>query len=303
MMGFPNGAEEKSLIRFIASFEYLNEKDTKFFFSTENYYKKRLKSLVEKRYLRKIGENYVLGDVGIAYVKSCEWKYISLTRNKRYIPRLLFISHLAAFYKKCKNIDFIPSKDLKDREVFTTTSRKFVGIIEIDGIQYFAYHISEENEKAYISAVAYDIQKEQNIRNTILFINDLNRIRLDDFAFGNNQVLVMKDTVENEEKLKYLNRVKWSKIIKKYYNNKVFLSGYSFCDYTDYKSIYVSVFNFIDTEKINRIKQFLRENNNKKADIICSPEIEIILRKEIPEAKFVVVDLEQYTDKEKRYYD
>ena len=33
---FPNGVEEISLLKFIATFEYLNEKDTKYFFKSKN---------------------------------------------------------------------------------------------------------------------------------------------------------------------------------------------------------------------------------------------------------------------------
>ena len=46
----------------------------------------------------------------------------------------------------------------------------------------------------------------------------------------------------------------------------------------------------------------MRESPSKSADIICNAELETILRKEMPNANFCVVDLENYIDKEKRYY-
>ena len=50
---------------------------------------------------------------------------------------------------------------------------------------------------------------------------------------------------------------------------------------------------------------FLRENGNgkyKTATIICGKEIENILRKEIPNAKYIVIDLEKHIDKYKRVW-
>ncbi len=109
-------------------------------------------------------------------------------------------------------------------------------------------------------SVIYDIQKEHKYKNIIVLIDDIKRINIQDFAFGNNQVLVIEDTEENREKLKYLNSVNWSKIIEKYYKNKVYIAEYNFCNYTDYQNKYISLFYFLDTEKINRIKYSLRDN-------------------------------------------
>lgn len=152
-------------------------------------------------------------------------------------------------------------------------------------------------------SVIYDIQKEQKYKNIIVLINDIKRINTQDFAFGNNQVLIIEDTEENRIKLKYLNSINWSKVVQDYYKNKAYIAEYNFCDYTDYKNKYISLFYFLDTEKINRIKYFLRENKNKNADIICSNELKGILQKELPSANLIIVNLEEYIDKERNYYD
>lgn len=131
----------------------------------------------------------------------------------------------------------------------------------------------------------------------------MNRININDFTFGNNQVLVIEDKDENREKLKYINSVNWSKIIEKYYKNKVYIAEYNFCDYTDYKNKYISLFYFLDTEKINRIKYFLRENENKNADIICTEQLKETLQKELPKAHYITVNLEDYIEKERNIYD
>lgn len=152
-------------------------------------------------------------------------------------------------------------------------------------------------------SIIYDIQKEKKFKNIIVLVNDINRINLNDFAFGINEVLIIEDNKKNREKLKYLHSINWSKIINDNFKNRLFFSEYNFCDYTDYKNKYVSTFYYLDTEKINRIKYFLRENKNKNAHIICNDELETELKTELPNANYVVVNLEDYIDKERNVYD
>lgn len=300
---FPNGKEEIALIKFIAKFQYLAVNDTKYFFETKKYYRKRITSLVEKRYLRRTKLNLVLDELGIEYAKMFNFEYTPLNRNKKYFTRLSYISNLGAFYHKCKTVNFTPSFSMKDKEMFTVTARKFIGILDINGIEYLTYHIAEEHDIRYLNSVIYDIQKERKYKNIIVLINDINRINIDEFAFGNNEVLVIEDNEYNREHLKYLNSVNWSNVIRDYYKGKVYLSEYNFCSYTDYKNKYISIFYFLDTEKINRIKHFLRENKNKNADIICSFELKDLIKKELPNIHYTIVDLEKYIDKEQKIYD
>ena len=67
------------------------------------------------------------------------------------------MSHLGAVYSKCKNVEYIPSSKMKDKAAFTTTSRRFVGVLNIDGIEYLTYHISEINEYEIVVDVFGDL--------------------------------------------------------------------------------------------------------------------------------------------------
>lgn len=80
------------------------------------------------------------------------------------------------------------------------------------------------------------------------------------------------------QELSYLHQVNWPKVIQKLYKNQVHLSEYNFCDYTDNRDKYIINFYLIDTEKINRIDIFLKNNTQKQADIICSQNIVKLLR-------------------------
>ena len=119
-----------------------------------------------------------------------------------------------------------------------------------------------------------------------------------------NQVLIVEDTEENREKLKYLNNINWYSVIKERYKRfDIYLSDYNFCEYTDYKNKYINTFYFFDTEKVNKILYFLKENKNKNADIICNLQVKEKLIKELPNCNYFVVDMENYIDKEKNVYD
>lgn len=300
---FPNNNEEISLIKFIAKYQYLNIKDASYFFSAKRYSRNRIKNLIDKKLLRKSKQSLVLDDFGIEYVKLFRFEYNTLNTNVKYKERLLRISNIAAFYSNSNTIKFTPSFSLKSKDIITFTARRYIGVFDINGFEYLAYQIVETHDNKYIYSIIYDIQKEQKYKNIIIFINSLSRINFQDFAFGTNQILIIEDTEESRKILNFLNSLNWQNVITTFFKNDVVLSEYSFCDYTNHKEKFISTFYFIDTEKINRIKYFLRENKNRNVIIICNKNIENYLKKEIPTAKYISIDLNQYIDKERTYYD
>ncbi len=166
------------------------------------------------------------------------------------------------------------------------------------------YYISKEHPHKYLTSVIYDIQKEKKYKNIIVFVDDIKRININNFSFGLNHVLILEDSIFNREKLKYMNSINWSEILKDtYYHKNISLSEYNFCDYTDHKNKYISVFYYFDTEKITRIKNFLRENINKSADIVCSIELKELIKVELPDANYNIVNLKKYINKERNIYD
>lgn len=250
---FSINEEEISLIKFISKYQYLNVNDAKYFFNSSRYYRNRIKDLIDKKFLRKIKWILVLGKSGIQYVQALNFEYNKLNKNEKYRERLLRLSNIAAFYCNCNTVHFTPSFAIKDKQVPTTTGRRFIGIFDINGFDYLVYQILKEHDNKYIESVIFDIQKERKYNNIIVLIDNINRINLDDFAFGKNQVLVIEDTQINREKLKYLHSVRWKELIDKCYNG-VYLAKYSFCEYINDVDKFINTFFFIDTEKIIRLK-------------------------------------------------
>jgi len=301
MINFPSTEEEIALIKFIGKYQYITMNDTKYFFSSSQYYKKRITNLIKNKYIRRTNKYLVLAKNGIQYLKSINETCNKLNRNQEYLSRLLFLSNFAAFYHNCELISFIPSFDIKNHEYLTITSRRYIGLLSVNGTTYLTYRITKKNDNKYIGSVVYDIEKEENYRNFIIFVDDISQVKLEDFTFGYNQVLIVEDNMENRESLKYLNSVNWSLIVNKEYKYPG-LSQFNYCDYIDIKNRFISFFYFLDTEKINRIWLFMRESKEKKVEIICTKELKEIIQRILPKAKYNVLNFEKYIDRKRIIY-
>lgn len=301
MRKFINNEEEISLIKFIAEYQYMNVRDAKYFFKSSRYYRNRIRNLIEKDILKKEKWCLALGELGIQYCRF-NINYNKLNRNYKYKQRLLKLSSIAAYYQNCETVRFTPSFSIKDKEVLTTTARRYIGIFDINGFEYLTYKITKEHDNKYISSVIYDIQKEKIYGNIIVLVDDIKRIKLENFEFGHNSVLIIEDNVVNREKLKYLHSIRWQEIIDKYYKD-AHLSEYNFCEYSNNEGQYINTFYFIDAEKINRFKHFIRESNIPRAYVVCDIELENELKAQLHSAYYCVVSLEDYIDKKKRIYE
>ena len=88
MSYFLNSDEEINLIKFIAKYQYLSVNDTKYFFSSGSYFKKRITKLIQKGFLKRTRLKLVLGKLGIEYVKLLNCEYTRLNRNTRYVEKV-----------------------------------------------------------------------------------------------------------------------------------------------------------------------------------------------------------------------
>lgn len=292
---FPNELEKNFLI-FLYEYHFLKNDNAVFLYDSMQYYKRQLSSLIKYDYIRKHHSGcYILGDTGKKYLRNLGYDLSTkMPYSQKYIDRQIVISYIAAFYYYNPIVEFIPSFKLKEKDVFTIRSRRYIGLIKINKKEYLTYYINKEQDKKYIESVFFDIQKEQKYKNIIIFSEDISKINLKKFSYGLNEVLVLEPNLKNLEKLQYINKMDWSKVIKNKFGNIVFLSEYNFCEYTNKKDKYVLCFYFIDTEKINLIKYFIRENENIKATILCSEEIVEELKKELPSVEYLTIELEPY---------
>lgn len=281
---------------FLYEYHFLKCNDARFLFNTSEYYKRQISDLLNNDYIKKHSTGtYILSDNGKKYLKSLGYDFSTkMAYSKKYIERQVLISYIAAVFFYKENIKFIPSFKLKDKEIFTIKSRRYIGAISINRKEYLTYYISKKQDRKYIDSIFYDIQKEQEYKNIIILVEDISKIDLNKFCFGLKEVLIIESNIDNLEKLNYINNVNWSQVMCSLYKSKVYISGYNFCDYTDNKDKFVSYFYFIDTEKINLLKYFLRENKDKKVDIVCNIVLLETLKKELPNQNYHIVDFDDF---------
>lgn len=294
--------EDILFLMFLGKYQYADVNDLKYLFCSGEYYKKRITKLVKNNIIIRSKHHIILSKKGSEFLKEYGATCNRVNRNAKYSKRLLFLSKFAAFFYRSKFVKFIPSFEIKDDEHLTLLSRRYIGVTIINSIEYLTYYISKEHTQRYMSSVIYDIQKEKSYNNIIVFYETGVNINPLNFTFGHNQVLIIEDTLENKNNLQYIHCIDWYEILYKYFKEP-FISQYSFCDYEDLKGSYISYFTFYDTEKVNRINQYLLQNKIKKVDIVCSKQLYERLLHVIPRANYLTLDLEKFIDRKRYCYE
>lgn len=288
---------------FVKKYKYVKVSDFKYLYANKQYYQTKIKHLINNNYLRKIKWYIVLGAEGKKYLENLGYKCSRISYEKTYIERQKIISSFAARYYNNKKIKFIPSIDLKDKQIFTITSRRFIGILNIDKTDYLTYYITKKHDDRYVQSVIYDIRKETKLKNVIVFVEDLKKIDINNFVFGLDKLYIIPTTENNIHLLERIHRIDYQKLFFKIYKENVYLSEYAFCDYYTKSRLYIFPLIFIDTEKLSIIKFFLMENKDEKVDILYSKNISLLAIGKLKGANYKPIDFEKYVQGEFNIYD
>ncbi len=295
--------KDLEILLFVNKYKYVKVSDFKYLYSNKQYYKNKIKCLINRMYLRKIKWYVTIGNEGKKYLENLGYKCSRISYEKTYVERQKIISSFAARFYSNNNIRFVPSIDIKDKQVFTITSRRYIGIMNIDKVDYLTYYISRKHTSKYIQSVIYDIRKERKFNNVIIFCENIDMIDVNDFVFGLDRLYVIPFNEDNLELLEHINKIDYQKLFRKMYKNKVFLSEYDFCDYYIKNDRFIFPLIFIDTERLSTIKYFLLENRDKCVDIIYSKNISLILINRIKGVNYIPVDYTKYIKGEFNIYD
>lgn len=288
---------------FVKKYKYVKVSDFKYLYANKQYYQTKIKHWINNNYLRKIKWYIVLGAEGKKYLENLGYKCSRISYEKTYIERQKIISSFAARYYNNKKIKFIPSIDLKDKQIFTITSRRFIGILNIDKTDYLTYYITKKHDDRYVQSVIYDIRKETKLKNVIVFVEDLKKIDINNFVFGLDKLYIIPTTENNIHLLERIHRIDYQKLFFKLYKENVYLSEYAFCDYYTKSRLYIFPLIFIDTEKLSIIKFFLMENKDEKVDILYSKNISLLAIGKLKGANYKPIDFEKYVQGEFNIYD
>lgn len=295
--------KDLEILLFVKKYKYVKVSDFKYLYANKQYYQTKIKHWINNNYLRKIKWYIVLGAEGKKYLENLGYKCSRISYEKTYIERQKIISSFAARYYNNKKIKFIPSIDLKDKQIFTITSRRFIGILNIDKTDYLTYYITKKHDDRYVQSVIYDIRKETKLKNVIVFVEDLKKIDINNFVFGLDKLYIIPTTENNIHLLERIHRIDYQKLFFKIYKENVYLSEYAFCDYYTKSRLYIFPLIFIDTEKLSIIKFFLMENKDEKVDILYSKNISLLAIGKLKGANYKPIDFEKYVQGEFNIYD
>ena len=73
-------------------------------------------------------------------------------------------------------IKFIPSWDIKEKDKFTETARRYIGKLIIENKEYLTYYISDKKEHIYIKQLLFDVNKSVNYDDIIIFVENFDVI-------------------------------------------------------------------------------------------------------------------------------
>lgn len=118
--------KDMEVLLFVNKYKYVKVSDFKYLYNMKQFYRTRLKILLNNSYLRKIKWYVILGKNGKIYLESLGYKCPRTPYEKSFVERNKIISSFAAYYKNNPRVNYIPSVDLKDKDIFTITSRRFI---------------------------------------------------------------------------------------------------------------------------------------------------------------------------------
>ena len=261
------------LLNFLGRYKIMRAADSKMIYVSKGYHFKRLKKLEKEKYIKRINRYYIkLEENGRKLVKEFGYTYHNICRKPEYQDRVKEIVKIATL-SIGSTIKFLPSWEIKDNQIFTETSRKFIGELEYQGKTYIAYYISNKRDNIYARQIINDIQKTVNYERIMIFTENLNIVckANQNFIFGKDSTIIIKPTDESFNKMKMFQNIDFYEVINKIYKNKeILLSNWKKADYLIEEREYVILMPFIDTEKLHKLNIFF--NNNKetrrKIDII-----------------------------------
>lgn len=295
--------KDVEILLFVNKYKYVKVSDFKYLYVNNQYYHKKVKWLVKNKYLRKMKWYVTLGIAGKKYLEELGYNCPKISYEKTYVERQKIISTLAARFFKNENVQFIPSNDMKDKNIFTITSRRFIGMLQINKTDYLTYYISKNHTEKYIQSIIFDIRKEKKFRNVIVFVEDINMLEIKSFAFGLNKIYIIPNIEENIHLLEQIDKIDYKMMLNKLYKEKVFLSEYEFCEYCSKDSKFIFTLPFIDGEKLSAIRYFVLENKNSKVDILYSKNISLLVIDRIKNVNYIPVDFSKYIKGEFNVYE
>ncbi len=168
------------------------------------------------------------------------------------------------------DINFIPSWELKENNIYTDLGRKYIGELEILQSKYIVYYISNRNNPLYVRQTLTDINKMFSNDKIIVFLEDFERInkRNKYFTISGKSIQVINPTEDNLELIKTIKDIDIYDVVKEIYKGKeILLSNWNKADFMTEDKKYIVFMPFIDTGKLHKLNIDYGDNKESKRNI------------------------------------
>lgn len=278
--------KDVEVLMFLNRYKMMKAVDCKLIYCSKYYYRKRLKILENEKYIKRFKRIYIkLSENGIKLMQEFGYNYTSLCRNKSYEDRVAEISKIATLTLD-SNIKFIPSFEMKDNNIFTEISRKYLGKLTYKEKEFIPYYISKNKKQVYINQITNDIQKLYMNTRVIIFLENMDVLN-NKFIFGKINTIIINPKIQNFNRIRQLNKIDDYSIIKKIYpKDEILLSNWQKANYMTEDEEYIIFMPFIDMEKLYELNVYFNsKKTSNRINIITFAEnknkIEQILTKKV----------------------
>ena len=168
------------------------------------------------------------------------------------------------------DINFIPSWELKENNIYTDFGRKYIGELEFLQNKYIVYYISNRNNPLYVRQTLTDINKMFSNDKVIVFLEDFERMnkRNKYFTISGKSIQVINPTDDNLELIKAIKDIDIYDIVKEIYKGKeILLSNWNKADFMTEDKKYIVFMPFIDTDKLHKLNIAYGDNKESKRNI------------------------------------
>ncbi len=267
--------EDLEVLKFLSKYKMIKVEDASLIYKTKRYYRQRINKLITKEYVKRYKSYIVIDKKGRKVLDEVGSGYIKNIKNEAYMERLKHIASIATLSID-SNIKFIPSWDIKEKDQYTETARRYIGKIIIEEKEYLTYYISDKKEHIYIKQLLFDVNKAINYDEIIIFVENFDVInkRYSNLSFGKKSTNVILNTANNKEIIKRSSQIDTHEVLEGLYEKEIFISDWDKADYLLTDGTYIIYMPFIDTEKVERINWYYIENteSNRKLEIVTLEE-------------------------------
>lgn len=267
--------EDIKVLEFLSKYKILKIEDASYIYKRKRYYRQRINRLIDSEYVKRYKSYVIIDRRGRKYLGKSGTSYIKNMDNKAYMERLKEIASIATITIN-SNIEFVPSWDIKERDKFTETARRYIGKMIIASEEYLVYYLNQKKEHVYIKQLLFDINKSINFKNIIIFTENFDVInkKYNNLVFGKENTFVILNNKRSKELIKKYGEIDLHEILENIYGEELLISNWSNADYLLEDNTYIVNMPFINTEKIGRINWFLKENTEiqRKIEIVTLEE-------------------------------